>query len=66
MNLQDRCFHQSEVDRAWGADITYESTGEGWLYLASRRIVGWIEEFYMGTTKPPAGSAHQAAAASQS
>jgi len=47
MNLLDRCFHQSEVDRAWVADITYVFTGEGWLYLAavldlaSRRIVGW-------------------------
>jgi transposase InsO family protein len=46
-NLLDRCFHQSAVDRAWVADITYVPTGEGWLYLAavldlaSRRIVGW-------------------------
>jgi transposase InsO family protein len=46
-NLLDRRFHQSEVDRAWVADITYVPTGEGWLYLAavldlaSRRIVGW-------------------------
>lgn len=47
MNILDRRFHQSEVDRAWVADITYVPTGEGWLYLAavldlaSRRIVGW-------------------------
>jgi putative transposase len=46
-NLLDRRFGQTEVDRAWVADITYVSTGEGWLYLAavldlaSRRIVGW-------------------------
>ena len=46
-NLLDRQFHQCAVDRAWVADITYVSTGEGWLYLAavldlaSRRIVGW-------------------------
>lgn len=46
-NLLDRRFHQSTVDRAWVADITYVPTGEGWLYLAavldlaSRRIVGW-------------------------
>jgi len=46
-NVLDRCFRQSEVDRAWVADITYVPTGEGWLYLAavldlaSRRIVGW-------------------------
>mgnify|MGYP003576747943 CR=1 FL=1 len=47
MNLLDRSFHQSEVDRAWVADIIYVPTGEGWLYLApvlelaGRRIVGW-------------------------
>jgi transposase InsO family protein len=47
MNILDRRFHQSEVDRAWVADITYVPTAEGWLYLAavldlaSRRIVGW-------------------------
>jgi putative transposase len=47
LNVLDRRFHQSEVDRAWSADITYVPTGEGWLYLAavldlaSRRIVGW-------------------------
>ena len=47
LNVLDRRFHQSEVNRAWSADITYVPTGEGWLYLAavldlaSRRIVGW-------------------------
>ena len=47
LNVLERCFRQSEVDRAWVADITYVPTGEGWLYLAavldlaSRRIVGW-------------------------
>jgi transposase InsO family protein len=46
-NLLDRRFRQTEVDRAWVADITYVQTAEGWLYLAavldlaSRRIVGW-------------------------
>jgi putative transposase len=34
-------------NRVWGADITYLSTREGWLYLAvvldlaSRRVIGW-------------------------
>ena len=47
MNVLDRRFRQSVVDRAWVSDITYVATGEGWLYLAavldlaSRRIVGW-------------------------
>lgn len=47
LNVLERRFQQSEVDRAWVADITYVPTGEGWLYLAavldlaSRRIVGW-------------------------
>jgi putative transposase len=46
-NVLDRNFHQSELNRAWVADITYVPTGESWLYLAavldlaSRRIVGW-------------------------
>ena len=47
LNVLDRRFLQSAVDRAWVTDITYVPTGEGWLYLAavldlaSRRIVGW-------------------------
>jgi len=46
-NLLDRRFDPEAADRAWTADITYVSTGEGWLYLAavedpySRQIVGW-------------------------
>jgi len=45
-NLLDRMFTAEAVDRVWTSDITYISTGEGWLYLAtvldlySRRIVG--------------------------
>jgi putative transposase len=40
-------FSAAAADRLWCADITYLSTWEGWLYLASvldcfsRRIVGW-------------------------
>ena len=46
-NVLDRRFTHWRVNQAWVADITYISTGEGWLYLAcvmdlaSRRIVGW-------------------------
>lgn len=38
---------QTEINRAWVADITYVPTREGWLYLAvildlaSRMVVGW-------------------------
>ncbi|MGS0897503.1 IS3 family transposase [Burkholderia stagnalis] len=46
-NLLDRRFDGWQRDRAWGSDITFVRTGEGWLYLAaildlaSRRVVGW-------------------------
>lgn len=46
-NMLDRRFDGWQADQAWVADITYVSTGEGWLYLAAvmdlagRRIVGW-------------------------
>jgi transposase InsO family protein len=46
-NRLNRAFCQSRPDQAWGADITYIRTAEGWLYLAvvidlcSRKIVGW-------------------------
>ena len=46
-NVLDRRVDGWRVNQAWVADITYLSTGEGWLYLAcvmdlaSRRIVGW-------------------------
>ena len=46
-NRLNRAFCQSRPDQAWGADITYLRTAEGWLYLAvvidlcSRKIVGW-------------------------
>ncbi|ERI08864.1 DDE-type integrase/transposase/recombinase [Aneurinibacillus aneurinilyticus] len=37
----------SKPNEKWGTDITYVTTGEGWLYLASvmdrysRKIIGW-------------------------
>ena len=45
-NVLDRAFEPDMPDRAWVADMTYISTGEGWLYLSvvldlySRRVVG--------------------------
>ncbi len=46
-NLLDRQFDPDGPNQAWGADITYIPTADGWLYLAvvedlfSRKIVGW-------------------------
>lgn len=51
-NLLDRQFAVTTPDQVWVSDITYISTWEGWLYLATvmdlgtRQIVGWS----MGTT----------------
>ncbi len=51
-NLLDRQFQVTAPDQVWVSDITYISTWEGWLYLATvmdlgtRQIVGWS----MGTT----------------
>jgi putative transposase len=46
-NVLDREFTASKPNEKWVTDITYVSTAEGWLYLASvmdlysRKIVGW-------------------------
>jgi len=46
-NLLDRNFTPTAANRVWTSDITYISTGEGWLYLAvvmdlfNRQIIGW-------------------------
>jgi len=46
-DLVDRDFTRTAPDELWVADITYISTGEGFLYLAvvvdafSRRVIGW-------------------------
>ena len=46
-NILNRDFYASYPNEKWVGDITYISTGEGWLYLAtvidlySRKIVGW-------------------------
>ena len=46
-NLLNRDFYASTPDTKYVGDITYISTGEGWLYLStvidlySRKVVGW-------------------------
>lgn len=46
-NLLNRDFDPAYPNQAWGCDITFIPTRQGWLYLAivvdlySRRIVGW-------------------------
>ena len=46
-NLLQRQFAASAPNQVWVTDVTYISTGEGWLYLAAiidlfaRRVVGW-------------------------
>ena len=46
-NILNRDFSPSGPNQAWGSDITYLWTQQGWIYLAviidlySRRVVGW-------------------------
>jgi putative transposase len=53
-NLLEQDFSTSGANQVWASDITYISTDEGWLYLAStmdlfsRMIVGWS----MSSTMP--------------
>ena len=46
-NVLQRDFVATRPNQKWAGDLTYISTGEGWLYVAvlvdlySRRVVGW-------------------------
>ena len=52
-DLLQQDFNASAPNRRWVTDITYVSTGEGWLYVSaiidlfSRRVVGWAMEGHM-------------------
>jgi len=52
-NLLNRDFTPPAPNWSWTGDITYISTGEGWLYLAvvielfSRKVVGWSIQPHM-------------------
>lgn len=55
-DLVGRRFDPGAPDWAWGQDITYIPTGEGWLYLASvldlgsRRLLGYSMADHMRTS----------------
>jgi len=57
-NLLNQTFVAAAPNRVWLADITYITTGEGWLHLAAvldlatRRIVGWSMRDHMRTELP--------------
>lgn len=46
-NLLKQNFGADAPNQKWVGDITYQATGEGWLYLAvlidlySRKVIGW-------------------------
>jgi len=52
-NLLEQVFTADAPDRTWVSDITYITTGEGWLFLAatldlySRKVVGWAMSEFM-------------------
>lgn len=54
-DLVNRGFEPGRPDVAWGQDITYIATGEGWLFLAgvidlgSRRLLGYAMADHMRT-----------------
>jgi transposase InsO family protein len=52
-NILKRDFNPTSADKVWVQDITYITTGEGWLYLAvvidlySRKVVGYSMQEHM-------------------
>jgi transposase InsO family protein len=54
-NLVNRNFKADKANQKWVADISYNRTNEGWLYLAviidlfSRKVVGWSMDTKMQT-----------------
>ena len=54
-NVLNRAFNPEQPNQAWGADMTYIGTQEGWLYLAvvidlhSKRVIGWCIDKRMKT-----------------
>ena len=54
-NRLSQNFAASRPNQIWLADITYEPTGEGWLYLAAvldlftKKIVGWAMRDHLPT-----------------
>lgn len=55
-NLLNQEFDVPKPNQVWASDITYISTGEGWMYLGvvidlySRKVVGWSMDKRMTTS----------------
>jgi putative transposase len=65
-NLLERNFASEELCRVWVSDITYISTGQGWLYLTTvmdlgdRQILGWSLSEGMSTVQTSIAAFQQA------
>src|SRR5215212_2202353 len=49
-DLLERDFTATEPGQRLVGDITYLRTGQGWLYLATRMVVGWQLAAHMRTS----------------